>query len=118
MSTTWESIAAFLRHRNPPSPDAPQRDWNGFFLFHLLALRQGQETLCRDLAKLAHDLDVRLTVDEEDERLNGRQLGLHKATLRHLGVCVDQLGKDLEALTPVDGEILDDEPALPAEARS
>ena len=118
MSTTRESIQAFLKYRDPPAPDAPQRDWNGFFLYHLLALRQGQDALRKDLAKLVHDLDARLTVGEEDERLNGRQLGLHRQTLRHYGVCIDQLEQDLEALQPVEGEILDDMPAAPVEAAS
>lgn len=118
MSGVRESIQAFLKYRDPPAPNAPESAWRSFFLYNLLALRQGQEVLRAGLAKLAHDLDGRLTVVEEDAWLNGRQLALHRGTLRHLGTCVEQLGKDLEALTPCDGEVLKVEPATPAEVAS
>jgi hypothetical protein len=104
----------------PPAWDASSAEERWDYVVQAIASQHAALDVIRwDLAKQVHDINERAALHQADDDINGRQLGLHRATLRHYGVCIDQLGKDLEALQPVDGEILDDDaPALPAEAAS
>jgi hypothetical protein len=75
----------------------PEQRWV-FIVQSLARIRAGQDIIRADLCRVAHDFDEWKAVHQADDDIRGRELAKHRTTLRHFGVCIDELGRDLEAL--------------------
>jgi hypothetical protein len=128
MTAVQESVQAFLKYRDPPAPNAPERDWRSFFLYHLLALRHGQEVLRADIAKISRDLEVQRQVDVEAEAATrgqatdtARRVAGLAAEVGELSKGIDRLSDEADRICRAVGiplPVADDDPVLPAGATS